>query len=205
MNEEKNNIMNMNKSNDVLDPLTQEYSDVVTRFWALRDETVPDDTLHDRVFSTLFSAPVTTETKSRYSEHEGAPSGTIPHFIHQVFSMQNNWKTFAPVAVVVLLVGVAVVGMSGKGKSEESAPIAVRETTLPVANDVAPSNTMMMAAKTAPESSASGNIDDIIDEIDREADGDSAVLADSDQDAALVNSDSQVISDYAQAYDETSF
>lgn len=201
-------MMNVNKSDDVADSLTQEYSDVVTHFWALRDETIPDDTLHDRVFSTLFSAPVTTESDARYSGHEGASGGAIPHFIHQVFSMQNNWKMFAPVAVVVLLVGVAVVGMSGKGKNEEIAPLAVRDATLPIANDIAPPSTSntMMAAKTAPvSSSASGNIDDIIAEIDREADGDSAVLADSDQDAALVNSDSQVISDYAQAYDETSF
>jgi len=205
MNEEAYKMMNMKKNDDVADPLTQEYSDVMTHFWALRDETTPDDTLHNRVLSTLLSPSVTTSESSRYSDSEVEDGRTITHFIHQVFSMQNNWKMFAPVFVVVLLVGVAVVGMSGKKNSEENAPIAIRETTLPVADDAAPRDTMMMAAKSAPDSSASGDIDDIIAEINTEADSDATILDDADTDAALVNSDSQVISDYAEAYDETTF
>jgi len=205
MNEETRNMMNTKRNDDIADPLSQEYSDVVNRFFSLRDETTPDDALRDRIFADLRSSSVTSSPEERYDERGVTRGVMIARFIRHVFSMENSWKTALPVAVVVLLVGVAVGGMSGGEKSEEGAPLAVLEATFPVASDAEPSNTMMMAAKMAPVSSASGNIDDIIAEIDREADSDSALFADADLDVALVNSDAQVISDYAQAYDETSF
>lgn len=187
--------------------IEQEYADVVSRLSAYKRSVHPGEEV---LQSALSRVPDTDERVMlgealRYAGSVRSNSSIIS-VISDYFSMQNNWKMIAPVAVVVLLVGVAVVGMKGD-KGVDTGPLATeRQASMPVAEDsAAPQAKMMAAENIMPVPEGSGNIDDIVAELSTETDADAAMLADTDADRDLVMSDSQVISEYGNTYDETAF
>jgi hypothetical protein len=108
--------------------------------------------------------------------------------------MNLNWKIIGLVAVVVLVVTIAV-GMGGK---EESGPVTKENapaSTPPPAPIAAGSKTVLSGDPVA-------DIDAILG---GESTGDAVLLADADQDAALVTSDAAALSDMTNAYDATQY
>jgi hypothetical protein len=111
--------------------------------------------------------------------------------------MQINWKIAAPIAVVVIALVAALTGMSGRKEPADMAVGSPDIVLMPTASPEAP------AAESAPP--VSGNVDDLALSLFGEADQDLAFSAESDEDMALVTSDSASINGYATAYDETTF
>jgi hypothetical protein len=120
----------------------------------------------------------------------------------------------APALAIVVLVGVAVLELSkapvgGDIAMKTSAPLNVEPQAMMVQDQVgtspeAANPSLMMSKSMAEAPQATGDVDDITNMIIGEADGDSEVLLTADQDAALITGDSQALSDFANAYDETS-
>jgi hypothetical protein len=107
--------------------------------------------------------------------------------------MNVNWKIIGLVAVVVLVVAIAV-GMGGK------------EGSGPVVKENAPASTPPPAPIAAGKTVLSGDpVADIDAILGGESSGDAILLADVDQDAALVTSDAAALSDMTNAYDATQY
>ncbi len=106
--------------------------------------------------------------------------------------MNINWKIVAPFGVLLLL-GLLFL-FSGKQDAQVALAPVPHEEQMPVASQV--------SNQGAP---ASGNVDELTASLDTEADVDQAEFAESDQDLALVSSDSQSINGLGTSYDETTF
>ncbi len=103
--------------------------------------------------------------------------------------MTWNWKLFLPIGiVVVILVVVLFVWLETKVPQ-----IAVEKTPSPLAEKL----------EVLPP--ATGNVNDAVNAILIAVDNELPILDDYDNDAFLVTVDSQEVSDFGQAYDETAF
>ncbi len=173
--------------------MTEDERAIAELFSRAAQNAIPAEGLLRRTIERLPSDPVTSPYDSRYTDHRRS----FINSFSDMFSMQNNWKMGIPVVAVVLLVGIAVVGMK-KGNVPPSGDTAVAPVTMPVSQESAPAPMQMKMA------AASGSVDDILVALNTEASADQAAMADSDGDLALVASDDQVISDYGNSYDESS-
>ncbi len=103
-------------------------------------------------------------------------------------SMSNKWKLAIPLVAAVLVIG-GVALKSGKNSSTTDTSAPGESQSLSTAAD-------------------SGNGDDlaaVFASMDADQADETALAAQSDDDAAVATSDSQVINDYGNAYDENSF
>lgn len=188
--------------------ITEETSDdavIAEVFSRTLSRDVPPEASLRSVLDRLHESPVTNSPARRYDEYT---AGIISHYF---YAMHNTWKTVVPALLVVLLVGVAVVGMMGKKDVLEPSVNAPSSTGVgdsvsipfnaPREGGVAMNEKASMKASPAP----TGSVDDILAQLDAEADADAAIMADTDTDITLVTSDGQIISDYAADYDDTTF
>lgn len=188
--------------------IEREYADVVSRFSGYKKGVWPSEEALRVALSRVPEADerVILGEALRYTGGSRKKDGSFISIISDYFSMQNNWKMIAPVAVVVLLVGVAVVGMRGKNGSEPTSLATNKQASIPVAEDATPPQAVATTQNSAvPTKEGSGDIDDIIAELSMETDVDTAMMADTDGDFALIASDSRVISEYGTSYEESNF
>lgn len=189
----------------------------------------PDSRLLTRTLESLTTSPVLHPVTT--SPHEGytkeSKKSVFNHLSNNFNAMmQMNWKIGAPIAVLLIVV-TAVAGT--RGSDPKPASIAMNDTvsssaTLMQASSVDVANEGAMGvvsqevgsgevqtfamARSAQKVSAtpvSGEISDLTLAILLEANGDAALLDDSFGDISLVSSDSQSITDFNTAYDETTF
>ncbi len=189
----------------------------------------PDSRLLTRTLESLTAtaslAPVTTSPHEGYSKE--SKKSVFNHLSNNFNAMmQMNWKIGVPIAVLLVVV-TAVAGTGSSDPQPESIAIndsvpssaaLMQGSSVDVANEGdlgatsqevggAEVQTFAMArsAQKVSTTPVSGEINDLALAILLEANGDAALLADSVGDISLVSSDSQSITDFNTAYDETTF
>ncbi|MDP3734954.1 MAG: hypothetical protein Q8R39_00825 [bacterium] len=106
--------------------------------------------------------------------------------------MTINWKIWAPLGIIVLVALVAI----GFSKSEvPQAPVTGEPRQAPVVRE----ESQAQPAAIAP---ATGNVDDAVNAILASISDDQSLFAEAEKDAALIDADSQAISDFGQSYNE---
>jgi len=112
--------------------------------------------------------------------------------------MTINWKIWAPVGIVVVIVFVAIGLNQVKTNDLQEANVDNKQTQeqpIVVSQDL-PSATLKPAT---------GNIDDVVNSILAGVSDDEALFADAVKDGELINSDSQSINNFGQSYNENEF
>lgn len=98
--------------------------------------------------------------------------------------MTNKWKIFVPVGIVALaIIAVVIYSQIGKEAPQYATEEGVEVVTVP----------------------ATGNVDDAINALLQEASADQAMFSQEEDDASLLFTDSQAISDFGQSYNESEF
>lgn len=157
-----------------------------------KERIIPPQELLAKIISQLQSQNnVTNAEKVRYlyrGETKGRPSLNI--IIRQITNliMTWNWKVILPLGIVTVLVVVVLSYQIGKrpqvAEEQPSSPVAEKPAVLPP---------------------ATGNVDDAVNAVIVATDNELTVLNEYDSDVALVEADSQAISDFGQAYNENEF
>jgi len=144
------------------------------------------------------------------------PSGTgggVPaeekRSIPSRYFFAREWKVAAPIAVFLL----ALTVLMGGGKTEDGAlPATLSMPYADTYGDAAPESVSMMmvtedagmrSAKFAAPAAPSGDPDDLLILLEREAENDLMLLSDAEEDALIIASDKDALSDHENIYDET--
>lgn len=113
--------------------------------------------------------------------------------------MTWNWKLILSLGIVAILVVFVLFYQIGKRPQvvEEQRPEPIAERPEEVSGPV--------AEKPTPLPPATGNVDDAVNAVITATDNELAILNEYDSDVALVELDSQAISDIGQVYNENEF
>ena len=116
--------------------------------------------------------------------------------------MAAKWKVIIPVGIIALVVLIVGINRFGGESMEKEYPAQTAPTQTPQGSAVG----QMPSPSPVPLPPATGNVDDVLAALlsDSSAEISSTVKA-MDDDAALVGSDSQAISDFGQVYNENEF
>ena len=110
---------------------------------------------------------------------------------NQIHNLMTNWKVVVPVILVVLVAaGLLVVSFSQK-------PMPQRQAEQP--------KTVVEIPQEVPVPQATGNIDDAVDALIKEAEDEENQALGEDGELPLLTVDSQTISDFGQSYNEKDF
>lgn len=166
-----------------------------------KEKIIPPPELLAKIISQIqIQSNVTNAEKSRYlyrGETKGRPSLNI--IIRQISNpMTWNWKIILPLGIVAVLVVVVLFFQIGKGPQ-----VAEKEQPSPIAEQ--PQVTGPVVEKPAALPAATGNVDDAVNSVIAAIDNELTILNEYDSDAALLELDSQTISDFGQAYNENEF
>ena len=147
-----------------------------------KDGVVAPKEILSRILSELPAASsVTNEEVARYPYVDGKGRQNKPNQIH--YPMLFNWKMLVPAGIVIALVAIFVASRFGS----QTEQVAIQESG---ANQI----TALPAA--------TGNVDDAVAAVLDDSSNESILLASADKDVSSVISDSQMISDFGQSYDE---
>ncbi len=136
------------------------------------------------------TSSVTNGVNIRYLYREEVQSRpSLNHITAKIDDLMTiNWKIWGPLGIIAVVV-VVLLSSYQFGTKAPQAPIT------------APSQELTVAV-TKP---ATGNVDDAVNAILAAVSDDQALFADVEKDAALVNADSQELSNFGQSYNENEF
>lgn len=101
-----------------------------------------------------------------------------------------------PIAIVGLVVIAIVVNTRGTTPSTPSTPVA---------QEVSPTTTAPVTGTAPATVAVSGNVDDMVGVLTKEADGDASLASSVAGSASTVKNDTQEVNSLTTAYDETTF
>lgn len=182
-----------------------------------KEKVAPSKELLTKILASLPSAKSVTEVEvsrylyrgeqkpNDYAWQEGRPSETIiKPKIHDLMTI--NWKVWTPLGTIAV-VALVIIGSYQFGTKAPQAPVTGETPQTPVAEESlqAPVAGEERRAQPIVVKPATGNVDDAVNAILAGISDDQALFADAEKDAALVNADSQAISNFGQSYNANEF
>lgn len=167
-----------------------------------KDSILPSKELLAEIISRIpwEQSSVTKKESDRYSYRgmdKGRTSFTIIDQIHN--AMTINWKIVAPIGIVAIIAVIFLSSQFGErmapSTEKQPAPVMTKESPVMTKEGV---DVVVLPPAT-------GNVDAAVDGILAGITNDDTILNEDADDASLIDIDSQAISDFDQAYDETEF